>query len=77
MKIEFSNNKPVKEGFYLLKYKNGVDKYYVGRQLTTSSQFDMPFNYGLSVIMENKILGTTEHIPVEWIQGQWSEKLEF
>lgn len=76
MKILFSKDKPKESGHYFLKSGNFMEKVYVGQSMKTSSWFDFPFNYGLSVQFKNGY-GNTENVPLEWIYGEWSEKIEF
>lgn len=53
-----------------------MEKVYVGQTMKTSSWFDFPFNFGLSVLFSNRY-GDTQNVPIEWVNGEWSEKIEF
>lgn len=76
MKVTFSTTKPTESGNYFLRSKGWMRQVYVERGQKTSSWFDFPFDFGLFVKFTNSY-GNTETIPIEWIYGEWSEKIEF
>ncbi len=76
MTIEFFKERPKESGYYFLKSGSFMEKVYVEQTMKTSSWFGFPFNFGLSVRFSN-CYKNTETVPIEWIYGEWSEKIEF
>lgn len=71
IKPTFSEEKPTTEGYYFHKSSiSNIKMIYVGRKQKTSSKFGLPFNYGLSITFDG------EDIPLGWVCGEFSEKID-
>lgn len=75
--IVLGTNKPTESGYYLNKDNKGkIRLLYFGISNGSSGLFNLPYKEGLSTTMKNELTETNINIPVEWMTGLFSNRLE-